>query len=430
LSRQAIGWIESGKNTDLETIADIAATLGVDVSMLLGEMRARFASREARLDEVRGDGVETFGDTPERLIEQLLTQPRTYWTNLVSDSRYHTVAVARHLADRASDVRRTDPMLSLDFARAATLIVERLADSGTVTDVVSTARAAAWRELGYTLYYVGDIPEALAAVDHAERSLSAVACPEYEHARTGIARSVIYTALDRHDEAIDCARQSAIIFRSLGNAARLAVALEAEAFALIKAYRFRDALPILLERKNNYAMYGDESDHAGVVGNIALCYRETGRLVDALQAYRTMERTYTDMGNQPEAARARLNIATLLGSQGQLGDAEALFRSVRDELLALGMRGLVVDSDLLLAELLLATNAYDEVVALCTACIDYFNRSGLAATGDGLTALSYLKEAAAHRKATPDSARYVRRYFSRLSSQPALLFAPPPDRPR
>lgn len=47
-----------------------------------------------------------------------------------------------------------------------------------------------------------------------------------------------------------------------------------------------------------------------------------------------------------------------------------------------------------------------------------------------LTALAYLKEAAAERRLTPEALKAVREYLRRVERQPDLLFVPPPMVPR
>lgn len=243
-------------------------------------------------------------------------------------------------------------------------------------------------------------------------------------ARIGIVRSVIFSIQDRYDEAIATARDSARAFRAVGDWKLLAAGLNAEAFALMIAARYREALPILLDVNEHYCDFLNPVDRAGLFGNLALCYWNTGRVAEALQNYELAAADHAAIGAVAEVARIDFNVAGLLASEGRHEEAKPRLRRVREDFQRLGMHGEMVSADLILAEILLAEQAYDEVVDLCTRCMEHYRRTGM--TVDGLTALSYLKEAAARRNVTPDAVRQVRRYFERLSSQPELLFAPPP----
>jgi tetratricopeptide (TPR) repeat protein len=216
------------------------------------------------------------------------------------------------------------------------------------------------------------------------------------------------------------------VFEAFGDRSRTASAKVAEAYSFISEHRFKEAVPVLKTVERDYAAEIDNYARANVANNLAICYTELGSAQEAFDQYAIAAAILDEIGNAPEAARVRHNIGCLLAAQGRLGDAQTRFRSVRMEYRRLGMADAAVAADLDLAELLLAENAHAEAAALCGAAVEQFEKTGLSATTKGLTALSFLREAAAQQRATPETARHVRRYLERLPREPQLLFAPPP----
>jgi tetratricopeptide (TPR) repeat protein len=202
--------------------------------------------------------------------------------------------------------------------------------------------------------------------------------------------------------------------------------LNTQAHILIQQSRFHEALPILLEIEDDYKMVIDTDARARVIGNIAVCYWQAGKIVDALQNYQIAAAIHEEAGTKTEAARIRYNVADLLATQGRFTEAKERLRRVRDEFQQMGMDHAAVFAGLSLAEIFLAEGRVAEVEALCRTAIEQFARTGLSQTSQGLTALTYLREATAARRATPEVVRHVRKYLERLPQEPRLLFAPPP----
>ena len=78
-----------------------------------------------------------------------------------------------------------------------------------------------------------------------------------------------------------------------------------------------------------------------------------------------------------------------------------------------------------MAETLWMLGRSSEIVEHCQRAMDYFAKAGLAYTRGALTALAYLKEAAATRTLTKSGVGQVRDFFEVLPKQPHLLFAFP-----
>lgn len=356
------------------------------------------------------------------LVKDLLGKIRSSWLPIVErEARFRTEAVARRLIERSEVVIDNQPADAAAMARAAVEIASGLQSA--------QLRGAAWRQYAYAVFYTGDFKTAVEAVENAQAALETCPVADYELARLAIVRSVVYTSLERFDEAVEASRWSARVFRAYGDRERVASALSAEAYARIDALRYRDALPILLEIEHGYRSDVGSDTYARVLANLGLCYWQTGQVSEGLKTYRLAASLYDESNSAAEAARVRLNIAALLAAEGMHSEAKDRLRAVREEFKTLGMQYTAVSADLFLAELLLVEGNFAEVEEICHDGIRQLQAAGLAHTAEGLMALTYLKEAAAGRRATAADVRKVRSYVERLPEQPRFLFAAPPFPP-
>lgn len=361
-----------------------------------------------------------------QLVDLLISQPRSTWSETVRhDLRYQTAAVVRQLVERSEIVIDTMPPDALEMARIGVEIGQLLGHDEYTSDVVRKALGAAWRQYGYTLFYIGEFNKALDASERARSLFEQCAVADYDLARVGIVRALVYGSLERYEEAQSIAVESARIFRAWGDRKRLASALSSEAHILILQDRYFEALPILEEVENDFKELMDSNARARVIGNIALCFAQTGRIADALQNYQIAAAIHEEMGTRTEAARIRYNVADLLATQGKFAEAQSRMRRIHDEFASLGMTYAAVCAGLGLAETLLVHGDAAEAEVLCRTAIEQFQRTGLAHTTQGLVALTFLREATVHRRATPEVVRHVRKFIERLPREPGLAFAAP-----
>ena len=231
---------------------------------------------------------------------------------------------------------------------------------------------------------------------------------------------------ERHDDALRVASRAARVFEAFGDRQRLASAKVAIANAHIFQLQYRDALPLLQDIEAEFRAEVDSDTRARVLGNIALCQIELQLISEGLTNYQVAAAIFEELGNVSEAARIRYHVAGLLAANGKHAEAKNRLRSVRNDFQKIGMLHLAVSAGLDLSEILISEKSFAEAEQLCIEAIRQFERTGLGTTTQGLTALSFLKEAAAERRATPQVARHVRTYIERLPNEPQLLFAPPP----
>lgn len=411
----------------LESYRAIADVLGHDAVWDLRDLRQEPVPETISSLRMFSSVFAAEDEKAQKAVAALLAQPKRYWAGAISHSlELQSAAAVNAFVAASEEAIDRDPSEALAIAGLATQVAQLLKSDAYPGGVVSRAVGTAWRQYAYAAFYVGEYPLASEAVAKSRAALEACAVSDYDLARLSIVRGLILSQQEQHDAARDEVRHAAAVFEAFGDRGRAASAKVAEAYSLISQQRFQEALPILKTVERDHAAEIDNYARANVANNLAVCHAELGLAIEAFDQYSIAAAIYDEIGNAPEAARVRHNIGCLLAGQGRLGDAQTRFRWVRMEYRRLGMADAAVAADLDLAELLLAQNAHTEAEALCSAAVEQFQKTGLSTTTKGLTALSFLREAAAQRRATPEAARQVRRYLERLPREPELLFAPPP----
>jgi tetratricopeptide (TPR) repeat protein len=355
----------------------------------------------------------------EALVAELLARPRSAWmTAAQSDRRFAQEGAVRCLIEKSEQTITKLPPEGLALIRVAVTLAQQL-DAPHVL-------GSAWRQYAYALFYTGDFGGAADAVYLAQAAFERCVAAEYELARLTLTRSLISIARAEFAEAHRLAERAADVFRAYEDRDRLARAMGTVAYSLLVQCRFAEALPILRDINSNFQDVLDDDARALTLCNLGLCLSETGKPGEAMQYYQAAEKLYEILGSRSEATRIRLNIACLLAGQGQYEEAKKRIRTCVREYEEFGMRTDAVWAGLDLAEILLIEKEYSEVDALCRRAIQQYEESGVPHTANALTALTYLQEAAAQKRATPEAARHVKVYLGRLPQQPRLQFAPAP----
>jgi tetratricopeptide (TPR) repeat protein len=363
----------------------------------------------------------------ETILTELLAGPRETWMpRLQEHPEWRTLGAVRRLIERLPAMLRTMPPDALVMTSLATEIADTLDTSTFPSGTVSRIRGAAWRERAFALYYTGSFTEAEAAIFVSESNLSYCSLTEYEAARLGVLKALVSRAFEKFDDALVMARASADVFARFGDVERMAGARLAEAHNLFSRQQFASAEAILRPLVGRSAD-GTEGDiHARVLMNLAYCVRKLGRFEEAIRYYETAAVLFEELGVRTEMARLRWNVASTLAEAGRLSDAYERLCAVMPEMEHLGMTSEAAYMALDIAEVLLVESRYDDVEQICRKAMAIFENAGVTYTARAMTALAYMKEATAARRATSALVRNVRDYIRRLPAQPSLVFAPPP----
>ncbi len=364
----------------------------------------------------------------EAYLRDLLDGPRDRWmAKLNLHPEYRTAGVVRKLIAAASRAVDTMPPDAVEMAALATEIADRLDPAEHASDAVSRLRGAAWREMAYALFYTGQFPAALQAVDHADAEFAQCVVDNYDRARAGIVKTLILRAYERLDGAQRVARSSAATFSEYEDVERCASANLAQAQVLVSRGDIPAAISILEEIENRLRDTDYVDTHARVLGNLGNCARRIGQWDRSIHHYDLSTHLFDALDNAAEAVRNRWNAAKVAMEAGRFLDAKRRLEVVVREMDMLGMTSASTMARLDVAELLLAEGRFAEVEEICRAAMQSFERAGLAFSQRAMTALAFIREAAQQRTASQELVRTVRNYLNRLPSEPQLLFAFPPQ---
>jgi tetratricopeptide (TPR) repeat protein len=353
------------------------------------------------------------------IVPKLIATP----SMIQAHPEWRTAGVVRRLLTVVDERNFSDPKLAADLAALAVEVAESLDATQYPHDTVMKLRARAWGERGYALYYIGSYKESLHALDRTDELLSKCSVSDFESADTALHRAQVYGELERLDDAIALANAAEDVFRRFGNARRVLAAKATKATLLMLARRYDEAL--LVHERISANPTADASSRALAVYHAAMCYREQSQFTQAKGLFAEAMAEFERHGNTAARAKATWSLGTVFALEQHYVEALTLLNQARLEFTELGMAEDVALSSVDAAEALLMLDRPAEVPDLCQSAMEYFANAGLAYTQGALTALAYLKEAAAARTLTPASLRHVRAFFEILPKQPQLLFASP-----
>jgi tetratricopeptide (TPR) repeat protein len=155
---------------------------------------------------------------------------------------------------------------------------------------------------------------------------------------------------------------------------------------------------------------------------------ELGNLDEAATLFHGALVIFREVGPTEDRISTEWGLARVVLYGGKASDAVRLLRDVIARLEGIGRVTNVALAGIDLSEALLVLDRWEEIVKVATHAFRVLKKAGHL-TG-ALTALAYLKEAAAKRQLTPEVLKAVREYLRRVEREPDLLFVPSPQMPR
>jgi len=365
----------------------------------------------------------------EELLKPLFEAPaKAAWLNLHTQRRFLSGGVVRRLSAHAHTVCLSEPLDALTFADAAISIAEMLPDYTYPAKAIYDLRGTAWKERANAQLFLGQCPEALESLSRAERAYKHLASPSLGLSSVALVRASVLYEQHRLDEAAALAERAEHGFAHLGDDERRMTALYLRGSIKFEARNFDDAAALF----RHVIEYGESMNSTAWVarGSNALgkCDVHRGNLNDASLHFHKALAVFREVGSASERLTTEWGIAQVLLRSGKVSEA---IRRLRDVAADFETRGMVTDAALVrldIAEALLAIGQSRQIVELATRLFHVFTDAGML-TG-ALTAIAYVKEAAAAGTLTPDGVQAVRTFVRRAERQPALLFVPPPPRNR
>jgi tetratricopeptide (TPR) repeat protein len=220
----------------------------------------------------------------------------------------------------------------------------------------------------------------------------------------------------RLDEAAVMAQRAEHGFAHLGDDERRMTALYLRGSIKFEARHFDDAAALF----RHVIEYGESMNSTLWVarGSNALgkCDVHRGNLNDASLHFHKALSVFRESGSASERLTTEWGIAQVLMQSGKVSEA---IRRLRDVAADFETRGMVTDAALVrldIADALLAMGQSRQIVDLATRLFHVFTHAGML-TG-ALTAIAYVKEAAAAGTLTPEDVQAVRTSFGAQSGNP------------
>ncbi|HYM59320.1 MAG TPA: hypothetical protein VEZ11_00355 [Thermoanaerobaculia bacterium] len=377
-----------------------------------------YAARIASEDREAGELLRPLFDAPAKAA----------WTSLHTQKRFLTGGVVRRLSEHAHSVCENEPLDALTFADAAISVAEALPNDAYPAKAVYELRGTAWKERANAQLLLGQCPEALESLNRAERAYRHLTSASLGLATVALVRASVYYQQQRLDEAAAMAERAERGFAHLGDDDRRMTALHLRASIKFEARNLEEAAALFRQ----VIEYGESMNNSHWIarGSNALgkCELHRGNLGEASVHFHKALALLREIGPANERISAEWGIAKVLLQTGKRSEA---IRRLRDVAAEFESRGMVTDAALVgldRAEALLALGQTRQIVDLAGRLFRVFTDAGML-TG-ALTAIAYIKEAAAAGTLTPNDLQTVRTFLRRAERKPDLLFAPPPRKDR
>jgi len=357
----------------------------------------------------------------ERHVALLLSGSREEWAlRLDGHPQWHTAGLVRKLIAATDRFNFSVPLDAVEVTRLALSVAKGLPAE---TPGRRSLLADAWREHAYALNYTSAHREALEAVDQADLALGSEGT-DYDRARVLLMRAMVIRMMDRGPEAASLAGRAAEIFERFGDVRKYVSARMTEAVMLYDASLFREALDVMVRlRPHEPSM--DATAFGTLLLSRAMTHREVGDFERAETCFVQSVRIFEQIGATALLCRAHWHLGRLLMRKVEYQRALPLLDRVRGEFRELGMPHEVAYVSVDMAECLLLLERSAEVADLCRSAMSFFESAALSSGKGAMTALAYLREAAASGRLSREHLSDVRGFFDVLPRQPNLVFARP-----
>jgi tetratricopeptide (TPR) repeat protein len=371
----------------------------------------QFAATARRLVQER--------EVASRIVEPLLrrTAPEK-WPTLVGNAELHTAGALERLAALFVDKLGKQPLEARIIAELAVSIAEGLSPTAYPSVILAQLQAHAWKDHGKALRTLGKNNEALESFRVAEEKVSTLPLA-HDQAIVRFNRAVSLQEMERFDESRALLTECRAVFREHGDSRNEILCGFAEGVLLQRMGRFRAAREVYLLLLASMGNIDTES-RAAMHQGIGFCSTELGAFTDADVNLESAIALYQQVGMPMLVLKAELFRGRLLIRRGEVQKAIDQLRPVRREFLRHGMYEEAGISGLEIVEGFLRLERMSEAETLARKIVREFTLAGLSSRA--VTALAYLSEAIAARKAKPSLVSEVREYILSLRWRPEREF--------
>lgn len=361
----------------------------------------------------------------EIILRPFLDNPiATAWTSMLAKRRYRTGGVVRKLCTAAHSLYDSKPRVALTFADAAISVAEALPDDLYPARAVYRLRGTAWKERANALMVRGHFPQAHESLDRAARAYGMTPHNGLGLSIVALIRAGVLYEQGKLNEAMAMAESAERGFAHAGEAKRRMDAAFLRAGIMFEAGDANGALPLfksIIEHGENTQSIQWIARGSYAAGH---CEIDRGNLGEASMLFHRALVIFREVGPDQELLKTDWGIARVVFHGGKLNEA---IRRLRDVAAGFEARGMITNAALVgldISEGLLALDRPKEIVDLAQHLFVVFTTAGML-TG-ALSAIAYLKEAAAAKRLTKQDVEAIRVFLRRAERQPSLQFVRPP----
>lgn len=368
--------------------------------------------------------IQREDEEAERLLLPFLAAPESdFGSELASERKYQTGGVARRLCEVAHQVCSQSPLRALSFSEAAIAISEALPERLYPARAVSAVRGLAWKERSNALRFLDRLRESLDALDRAEHFYAQLTAPELDLAIVASIRAFVLFEIDDLDGADAMAEKARAAFQHLGQDARSNYVLFVQGAVLWRRGDTAGAIETFRRVLTFAEATHDVKSNASASANLAWCHLDAGDPATAAELFRAGRASFAEMGFASDVTRCDWGIALVSRDLGRHREALGQLLAVSA---AFAEQHVVVDSASAMVEafeIMLALGEADGIEHLATGLVATLTEAGKMESA--LTAVAYVKEAAARKSVTPEILRDARAVLRRDNRHRELSLTPP-----
>jgi tetratricopeptide (TPR) repeat protein len=306
------------------------------------------------------------------------------------------------------------------MAELSASLAEGIMPSAYPQVVIAQLCAHAWKDVGHSLAYLGRYDDALLAIDRAEASISPFGALGHDYAIIQFVRAKILLEVDRQEEVRGLLAACKKVFREHGDSRRLVLCGIAEGVRLHRLRRYREAreayLLLLAETRDSI----DTEPLACLHNLIGFCSVDLGDYEAAEVHLSTAIELFKEVHEPLSAAKAELGRGRLFVRRGEIDRGVAHLLAIRSTFLRQNLTEEAGICALEMVEALLLRGNAEDAEALARQVISEFTAARL--NRRAITALGYLQEAIASRRASVATVINVREYIVGLRTSPEREF--------
>lgn len=346
--------------------------------------------------------------------------PRQLVSSLVERTELRTCGALERLAEIVDVELPRDPKYAEALASLAVSLAEDLTNYPEIT--IAQSRAHAWKDFAKTLTFLGRHQEALEAFAQAEAQIDHFDALQHDVSIIRLNLAIAYQEIGRFEEAQALLAECKQIFRGYGDTRLYIISAFYEGLLLQRMHRYREAREthLLLIASTSPI---DEETQAALHRAIGYASLDLGDYEPAEDNLQKAAALYMDLGQPIEAVKCELGRGRLLIRRGAYERGINHLRPVRHQFLKNSLAEEAGICGLDMVEAMLSLRRSSDAESLARTVLNEFLAASLSARA--ITALGYLAEAIAAKRATPKTATHVREYVLSLRTQPEREFKEP-----